>query len=54
VQIGTNGLITITYNTKVESGKTLELSPTTVNGAVQWKCRKGTVQAKYLPASCRS
>jgi type IV pilus assembly protein PilA len=53
VAIGTNGLITITYNTKVDSGKTLELSPVSANGAIQWKCRAGTVQAKYLPASCR-
>nr|WP_124224167.1 pilin [Tibeticola sediminis] len=48
-----NGLITITYNTKVASGATLLLSPVTANGAVQWKCKAGTVQAKYLPSSCR-
>jgi type IV pilus assembly protein PilA len=51
-----SGLITITYNTKVESGKTLLLSPVTANGAIQWKCKAATsggVQAKYLPASCR-
>jgi len=53
VEVGTNGLITITYNTKVDSGKTLFLSPVTADGAVQWKCKAGTVQAKYLPASCR-
>lgn len=53
VGIGANGLITITYNTKVASGATLLLSPVTANGAVQWKCKAGTVQAKYLPSSCR-
>jgi type IV pilus assembly protein PilA len=53
VEVGTNGLITITYNTKVDSGKTMLLSPATVNGAVKWTCKVGTVQAKYLPSSCR-
>jgi type IV pilus assembly protein PilA len=53
VEVGTNGLITITYNTKVASGTTLNLSPVTVNGVVQWKCKAGTVHAKYLPSSCR-
>jgi type IV pilus assembly protein PilA len=56
VEIGSGGLITITYNTKVESGKTLLLSPVNANGMIQWKCKKGTtnpVADKYLPASCR-
>jgi type IV pilus assembly protein PilA len=51
-----SGLITITYNTKVDSGKTLELSPVSANGAIQWKCKKGGTNPladKYLPASCR-
>jgi type IV pilus assembly protein PilA len=57
VAVGTNGLITITYKTVVGSGKTLLLSPLTANGAIQWKCKKGSsnpVDDKYLPASCRS
>jgi type IV pilus assembly protein PilA len=53
VTVGTNGLITITYNTKVTSGATLLLSPITATGAIQWKCKVGTVAAKYLPSSCR-
>jgi type IV pilus assembly protein PilA len=53
VTVGTNGLITITYNTKVTSGATLLLSPITATGAVQWKCKTGTVAVKYLPSSCR-
>lgn len=31
-----------------------ELSGTSVNGTIQWKCRKGTMQSKFLPANCRT
>ena len=48
-----NGKITITYNAKVDSGKTLELSPITGAGGVQWSCKGGTVIAKYRPSNCR-
>jgi type IV pilus assembly protein PilA len=50
------GLITITYNEKVENNSTLELSPVSGAGSVQWRCKAGTthpVQAKWLPANCR-
>lgn len=47
------GLITITYNDKVANGTTLLLSPTTGAGAVQWKCKGGTVDTKFRPANCR-
>ncbi len=53
VGVGTNGLITITYNAKVENTKTLLLSPTTASGAIKWKCKAGSISSKYLPASCR-
>lgn len=52
-----NGLITITYKTDagVASGKdTLVLSPISATGGIDWKCKPGTVEAKYLPANCRS
>ena len=49
----TNGKITITYNDKVENGKTLELSPSSGAGGVQWSCKGGTVIAKYRPSNCR-
>jgi type IV pilus assembly protein PilA len=51
-----SGKITITYNSKVASGATLELSPVTANGLLQWKCKKGStnpVADKYLPSTCR-
>ena len=48
-----NGKITITYNAKVDNGKTLELSPITGAGGVQWICKRGSVAAKYRPSNCR-
>lgn len=48
-----NGLITITYTAKVENGKTLLLSPTTVGGGINWKCKSGTLNARYVPSSCK-
>ena len=48
-----NGKITIAYNDKVTNGATLELSPTSGAGGVQWSCKRGTVIAKYRPSNCR-
>ena len=48
-----SGKITIAYNDKVTDGATLELSPTTSAGGVQWSCKGGTVIAKYRPSNCR-
>ncbi|UUD65616.1 pilin [Pseudomonas seleniipraecipitans] len=53
VTVGTGGVITIAYNTKVDAGKTLVLSPTTGAGAVNWKCKLGTIDAKFVPSNCR-
>ena len=49
----TNGKIEITYNNKVTDNATLQLSPTTGAGGVQWSCKGGTVIAKYRPSNCR-
>lgn len=51
------GLITIRYNTKVESGAGLDLSPETTAGGIKWNCTPSAssgVTAKYLPSSCRT
>ena len=48
-----NGKIAIAYNDKVTNNATLELSPTTGAGGVQWSCKRGTVIAKYRPSNCR-
>ncbi len=50
----TNGVITITYGTKVTSGATITLTPDDSGGSIEWKCGGGTVLAKYRPARCRS
>jgi len=53
----TDGLITVAYaspraNTNLQSS-TLELSPTTHAGSIEWKC-SATAKPQYLPSSCRS
>jgi type IV pilus assembly protein PilA len=54
VTIGSGGLITITYNEKVDgTDNTLTLSPTTDEGSIQWSCKGGLVNAKFRPANCR-
>ncbi len=53
VEVGAEGLITITYNNKVEDTKTLLLSPISGVGSVEWKCKGGDVSVKYRPSNCR-
>ncbi|RMG34021.1 MAG: prepilin-type N-terminal cleavage/methylation domain-containing protein [Gammaproteobacteria bacterium] len=52
-----NGLITITYNSKVDStNNKLELSPVASSGGITWDCRPATsngVPDNYVPSSCR-
>jgi type IV pilus assembly protein PilA len=53
----TNGIITVAYggqaNTSI-TGATLELSPGTTAGAVNWDCRAALILVdKWLPAACR-
>ena len=55
-KIGSNGVITVSFNAGANSGKTLVLTPTlnTANGQItKWTCT-GTVGDKRLPSSCRS
>ena len=57
VTVGTNGLLTIQYNNKIDgTNKNLLLSPTTSTAGVAWKCKPaGTagVDPKFLPSNCR-
>jgi len=56
---GTTGIITITFNNSVggnpsANGNTIQLTPDTTSiGAMKWVCCGGTMQPKYLPATCR-
>lgn len=52
------GLITVTFGNKANtaiSGSTLLLSGSAVanGGSVIWRCKTGTIPAKYLPTSCQ-
>lgn len=47
------GKITITYNDKVDNGKTVIMSPQAGNGGVTWTCTQGDLDDKYRPANCR-
>lgn len=53
VAVSANGVITVTYNTKVIAGSTISLSPTLSQGSVLWSCTGGDLPAKYRPANCR-
>jgi len=58
---GNNGTITVTLQPNNAStglgtagGMTMELRAAgQANGAVGWTCGKGTINAKYLPSSCK-
>jgi len=53
VTVGTNGIITVVYNSKVDDAKTVVLTPTVTSGGITWTCNAGTVDDKYLPSNCR-
>ncbi|MDP2177653.1 pilin [Methylicorpusculum sp.] len=52
-----NGLITATMQTVGVSagiqGATLLISPSRGAGSIRWTCKAGTVNAKYIPSSCK-
>ena len=50
-----DGIITITYNDKVTTGATIELSPATGAGSVTWKCRNPAngMKPAWVPSNCR-
>lgn len=66
VQVGANGLITITFKNNMggdANGTTLLLQPTADGGVIDWHCYSAanagagvlaaTLPGKYAPASCR-
>ena len=55
-----SGVVTVTYSNTGDqtanaqiNGSTMVLSAVTSAGSVQWTCKAGTIEAKYLPSSCR-
>ena len=53
VEVKASGVVEVTFNTRVDPNKTLQLTPTYGVGGIKWDCKAGTVAAKYRPASCR-
>ena len=54
VAVAGNGVITITYNTKVNDGDTLVLTPAAGAGSITWDCSTSTtVATKLRPSNCR-
>ena len=61
VQVGANGVITITFNSNMGGSPTanstdITLTPTPTAGSMTWKCAAPTgtgTPTKYLPANCR-
>ncbi|MDP5208999.1 pilin [Microbulbifer sp. 2205BS26-8] len=55
--VGANGVISVTFNSKVAgtSANTLQLVPTDEGGSIAWACSGSgtTINDKYLPARCR-
>ena len=58
-RIGSNGVITVSFNNGANSGKTMALTPNlnTANGQItKWTCAGGAanpISAKRLPSSCQ-
>lgn len=50
---GTDVIVTASSKESAISGKTLLLEPTASGGQVTWVCKAGTLDAKYLPSSCK-
>ncbi|GAB2878136.1 pilin [Microbulbifer echini] len=52
-----NGVITATMQSsgvgEAIQGKTLSMSPVTNAGSIDWVCKKGTIEDKFLPSECR-
>jgi type IV pilus assembly protein PilA len=58
IEVGTSGLIVITYNDRLggspsANGKTILVDPEPGQGSIVWDCTGGTQQMKYRPAKCR-
>lgn len=54
VGVGASGVITVTFNDKVNADSTVILTPTAASGSVKWGCTKGTLDKKWRPSECRA
>ena len=53
VVVQPNGEIAVIFNERVRNNKYLILVANTSGGSIIWECTPGTLDAKYLPISCR-
>lgn len=54
ILIGAGGIITITFNSKVDLNKTIVLTPDFDTGAIKWDCKtSSTLAPQYRPSACR-
>lgn len=58
VTVANDGVISSAFggpkaSTKIPATSILVISPVTNAGSVSWVCRSSTIDAKYLPTSCR-
>lgn len=58
VEVGANGKITVTYNSRVDpTNNTIifQATPSDPNpgDSIKWNCQGGSVKAQYRPAECR-
>ncbi|MEJ7136843.1 pilin [Amphibiibacter pelophylacis] len=59
VQVGADGVITVTFSTKVDDAthNLLTLTPQDKDGSLQWACAPATdkgVKPQYLPSECKT
>ena len=48
-----SGVIEVLFSAATIKGSTLQLEPITTGGKVVWNCKKGNLEGKYRPSSCR-
>lgn len=57
IAVGNEGVITITYNNKIDAtNNLLNLTPSSSGGAITWQCASAEtngVNARFLPSRCR-
>jgi type IV pilus assembly protein PilA len=54
IEVGTSGLVTITYTADPAiAGMTIRMRPDANAGGLRWSCKEGTVPPNFRPSSCR-
>jgi type IV pilus assembly protein PilA len=56
VQVGANGVVTVTYGNDAHStitGNSITMTPNPTAGSVTWVCGSGAIAPNHLPAACR-